>query len=85
MNKNISNLMQFILIGLLISLFIPNFLVTAIQCIVFILGWYVPYFYFLKWFPKFMKGIGLVIWTFLGVGFSIWLVELVGETFGVNS
>ncbi len=77
--------MPFILIGLLISLFIPNFLVTAIQCIVFILGWYVPYFYFLKWFPKFMKEIGLVIWTFVGVGFSIWLVQLVGEIFGVNS
>tara|TARA_A100001035_G_scaffold230099_1_gene191965 strand:- start:637 stop:894 length:258 start_codon:yes stop_codon:yes gene_type:complete len=85
MNKIISNLMPFILIGLLISLFIPNFLVTAIQCIVFILGWYVPYFYFLKWFPKFMKEIGLVIWTFVGVGFSIWLVQLVGEIFGVNS
>ena len=85
MNKFISNFMQFILIGLLISLFIPNFLVTAIQCIVFILGWYVPYFYFLKWFPKFMKEMGLVIWTFVGVGFSIWLVQLVGEIFPVKN
>ena len=85
MKKFITNLIPFILIGLLFSLFIPNFLVTAIQCIVFILGWYVPYFYFLKWFPKFMKEIGLVMWTFLGVGFSIWLVGLVGVIFGVKN
>ena len=85
MNKIISNLMPYILIGLFLSLFIPNFFVTAIQCIVFVLGWWVPCYFFFEWFPKFMKGIGLVIWTFLGVGFSIWLVDLVGEIFGVNN
>ena len=84
MNKIISNFMQFFLIGLLISLFIPNFYVTAIQGIVFILGWWIPCFVFFKWFPKFMKDIGIVIWTFVGVGFSIWLVGLVGQIFGVN-
>jgi len=75
---------SFSIIIIFLTFLYPNILINLIQCIVFVLGWYIPYFYFDKWFPKFMKGIGVVIWTFVGVGFSIWLVGLVGEIFGVN-
>tara|TARA_B100000401_G_C52094080_1_gene388000 strand:+ start:40 stop:303 length:264 start_codon:yes stop_codon:yes gene_type:complete len=73
-----------IVLAWIVSLIFPSFWITAIQGAVFVLGWWIPCLFFFKWFPKFMKGIGVVIWTFVGVGFSIWLVGLVGEIFGVN-
>ena len=73
-----------IVLAWIVSLVLPGFWITALQCAVFVLGWWLPCLLFSKWFPNFMKDIGIVIWTFVGVGFSIWLVGLVGEIFGVN-
>ena len=71
-------------ICLFITLFVPKFLIILLQCIVFVLGWWIPAFYFRKWFPKFMEGIGALIWTFVGVGWSIWLVQLIEIIFQVQ-
>ena len=71
-------------ICLFITLFVPKFPIILLQCIVFVLGWWIPYFYLMKLFPKFMKDIGMVLWSLFGVGFSIWLVQLVEIIFQVQ-
>ena len=71
-------------ICLVITLFVPKFPIHLLQLIVFVLGWWIPAIYFYKWFPKFMEGIGVLIWTFVGIGWSIWLVQLVEIIFQVQ-
>lgn len=34
---------------------------------------------------KVLKDKGLVLWSLLVIGFTIWLVQLVGEIFGTNN
>ena len=71
-------------ICLVITLIVPKFPIHLLQLIVCVLGWWIPFVYLMKLFPKFMEGIGALIWTFVGIGWSLWLVQLVEIIFQVQ-